>query len=34
MEPVNYSNVEFQTKHSGGEDMLSSVLLFINDLLD
>ncbi len=36
MEAVNYSNVglPLHTKHSVGEDMLSSVLLFINDLLD
>ncbi len=35
MEPVNYANVELplQIKHSVGEDMLSSVLLFIDDLL-
>ena len=34
MEPVKYANVELQTKRSAGEDMLSSVLLFIDDLLD
>ena len=37
MVPVNrapYANVELQTTRSAGEDMLSSVLLFIDDLLD
>jgi len=34
MEPVGHSSVELQTKHSAGEEVLSSVLLFINDLLD
>ena len=29
MEPVKYANVELQTKRSAGEDMLSSVLLFM-----
>jgi Zn-finger nucleic acid-binding protein len=34
MEPVNYATVGLQTQPVAGEDMLSSVLLFINDLLD